>query len=174
MALTYKAIGTHTIGTATNIIEFTNISADYTDLLIKFSLRTTENAVFTDQGFRVTFNSNTTGYYNVLLYGIGNAAGTAKNSNQDHLRWVYGNSDTAVASAFGSGEMYIPNYSGSQKKSTNSYSVSETNSATTPVMATAAGFWDNAAAITSVKFTTNTGNFKQYSTVMVYGIKNTV
>jgi hypothetical protein len=40
--------------------------------------------------------------------------------------------------------------------------------------ATAAGALDNTAAITYIKLATGTGNFKQYSTVTLYGIKNTI
>jgi hypothetical protein len=174
MALTYVTIASTSLPSQSPSIEFTNIPDTYTDLLVKFSLRSTENGTFTDQGFRLTFNNNGSGYYNWLVYGSGADEGVASNANQAYLRWVYGTGDTATASMFSNGEIYIPNYLWSNNKSISSNSVSENNSATGNILAFTAGYWSNSSAITSIKLETNTGNWVVNSTATLHGIKNTV
>jgi len=50
-------------------------------------------------------------------------------------------------------------------------SVDETNATAAP-MYMVAGVWNQTSAITSIKFTPNTGNFAQYSSATLYGISN--
>lgn len=173
MAITYDAIATVTVGSGgAASMEFTSISGTYTDLLIKISGRTSENAIFTNNGFEITFNNNTSGYTSRLLYGVGDSQGSVTNSS-GALRYVYGTAALATASTFGNAEVYIPNYAGSNNKSISADSVSE-NNATTAVIALTAGLWSNSAAITSIKISSASGNFVQHSTATLYGIKNTV
>jgi len=75
-----------------------------------------------------------------------------------------------TASTFASGEMYIPNYAGSNSKSFSADSVQETN-ASLAYSYLMAGLWSNSSAITSIALTPFTGNFAQYSTATLYGIK---
>lgn len=175
MALTYVAIASTTVsvGGASNI-EFTSIPGTYTDLVVRFSLRSTESNNFTDQGFRVTFNNIATEYYNQLLYGEGTTAGAATNSNIADLRWVYGNGATSTANMFSVGEIYITNYAVSRVKSIGLDSVTENNGINGAIRAMTAGFLNNTAAITSIKLATATGNWVQYSSATLYGIKNTI
>jgi len=168
MALTYVAIATTTVdsGGAANI-EFTSIPQTYTDLLVKFSLRTAISNTYEE--IRVRFNSNTSSYSQRVLYGTGSIAGSASNSD---IQYFIVNGDTATANTFGNGEVYIPNYAGSNYKSFMGDTVQENNSSTAYIYANAA-LWSNTSAITSVKLDP-ANNFKQYSTATLYGIKNTV
>lgn len=174
MTVTYTLIATSAVTSNVSFIEFTDIPSIYTDLMVKFSLRSTEANTFTDQGFRVTFNNNTSGYYNWLAFGNGTDKGVASNANQADFRWIYGNGANSTASMFSNGEIYIPNYRWSNNKSITSNSVTEHNSATGNLLAFTAGYWANSAAITSIKLATGTGNWVQYSTAQLYGINNTV
>lgn len=175
MALTYVAIASTSVpsGGASNI-EFTSIPDTYTDLVIRWSLRSTEAGNFTDQGFRVTFNNSTSGYSNHLLFGNLTTPGSASNSNTADLRWVYGNAANSTADTFSVGEMYITNYTASRAKSISSDSVTENNNDNNTVRAFTAGYWDNTSAITSIKLATATGSWVQHSSATLYGIKNTV
>jgi len=172
MANTYVAIATTSLASQGTSIEFTNIPNTYTDLLVKFSLRSTEAATFTDGGFRVTFNGNGSGYYYLLLYGTGTQNGSVSSSNQANFRYMYGSAANATASTFSNGEIYIPNYLSSNNKSISSDSVSEQNAQDGGVLALTAGYWSNSSAITSVKLETNTGNWVVNSSATIYGIKS--
>lgn len=175
MALTFVTLATTTLASTSTAIEFTSISADYTDLMVNFSLRSSEANSFTDQGFRVTFNNSTTGYDNILLYGNSTTPGALNNSNQAALQWMYGTATSSTTSTFSSGYIYIPNYTTSNKKGTTSDSVTLTNhNAALYVTALTAGRWDNTAAITSIKLATSTGHWVEHSSATLYGIKNTV
>ena len=147
-------------------IEFTNIPQTYTDLVVKVSGRSTA----TTTGVDITFNGSSTSYTNRRLYGTGStaasdSAGTAYISNTMIADSSY------TANTFGNGEFYIPNYTSSNNKSISVDGASE-NNATTALMMLTAGLWSNSAAITSVKITPNAGNFAQYSTATLYGVKN--
>lgn len=176
MALTYVALATTTVGSggAANI-EFTSIPNTYTDLLIKISSRSTENSGgdVTDI-LRLRFNSNATNYSVRNLEGDGSGAYS--------YDWGIGSTYGAIgdtvatpstANTFGNTEVYIPNYAGSNNKSFSSDSVGENNAATARV-SFAATLWSNTSAITTITLTLAGGNFVQYSTATLYGIKNTV
>jgi len=83
---------------------------------------------------------------------------------------MYGSAALDTASTFGNGQVYIPNYAGSNNKSTSADTVSEDN-ATLAYSALTAGLWSNTAAITSITIAAVT-NFAQYSTAYLYGISN--
>ena len=166
MATTYEAIATVTVGSggAANI-EFTSIPATYTDLVVKVSGRAANAANSAELYIR--FNGVATGYSSKLLYGSGSSVGSSTETTMPGLATAA--SDTA--STFGNTEFYIPNYAGSNNKSVSTDGVSE-NNATAAYQYLNAGLWSNTAAITSIALTTNKGNFVQYSTATLYGIKN--
>jgi len=143
MPATYKAIATVTVGSGGAAnIEFTSIPATFTDLLVVLSLRAE--------------NSGSAGYSDsgTRLYAASFVG------------------STGTASTYGSAQVYIPNYAGSNNKSYSSESAAETNS-TNNYLDMTAGLWSNTAAITSIKFIPSAGDFEQYSTATLYGIKNT-
>ena len=171
MALTYVAIATVTVGSggAANI-EFTSIPATYTDLVVKLSGRSTHSSTDTVQ---LTFNSNGSNYDYRSLLGDGSAANSYGGDTSTYLpiQFIPGTSQTA--STFSNMEVYIPNYAGSTNKSVSTDSVQE-NNATSAYAGLYAHIWSNTSAITSVKLDPVNGNFAQYSTATLYGIKNTV
>ena len=167
MALTYEAIATVTVGSggAANI-EFTSIPGTYTDLLVMSSLK--GDSPLGDVQVYVYFNGNTSNYSRRLLYGDGSSAASA--SASDAIA-VIQNIPSYTASTFASTSLYIPNYAGSTNKSFSSDTVTE-NNATGSYAAMYAALWSNTAAITSVKLDPVNGDFVQYSTATLYGIKN--
>ena len=179
MALTYEAIATVTVGSggAANI-EFTSIPGTYTDLALFLSGRSTDNSAQTSTGYN--FNGSTSGY---TSRNLGNYQGTVFSGSMTTLSIggvTYGRLDdsglvaaTATASTFSNGWLYVPNYAGSDNKSWSWDSVAENNS-TAAAEILVAGLWSNTAAITSIKILPYLGNFAQYSTATLYGIKNTV
>lgn len=166
MATTFVKIQTVTVGSggAANI-EFTSIPQNYTDLKVVASLRTDNAGV---EAVMIEFNGLNTNLSGRRLTGDGGSAGSDTLTN---IRFAI---DTAAntASVFSNGEFYIPNYTSANFKSVSVDGVNETNG-TNAVQSLVAGLWSATAAITSIKLLGNSaGNFVQYSTATLYGIKS--
>jgi len=173
MATTYKAIATVTVGSggAANI-EFTSIPGTYTDLLVLYSLRGTNS---NDYSYvNINFNGSTTSYSNKSVFGNSTSVQSYQYTTLTYLWGGLYQGNSATANTFGNGQIYIPNYAGSTAKSLSLDQVSENNSSSADSAFTIlnAGLWNNTAAITSVKLTNELGNWAQYSTATLYGIKN--
>jgi len=172
MALTYVAIATTTVGSggAANI-EFTSIPQTYTDLLILASARS-DRSSSTQDWIKVEYNSNASNYSWRGLYANGSNVYSEASSSNNRMGRIPAAS--ATANTFGNCSLYIPNYAGSNNKSSSADGVGE-NNATEAWSALDANLWSNSSAITSVKLTPADGTlFVQYSTATLYGIKNTV
>jgi hypothetical protein len=166
MANTYVAIATTTVGSGgAASIDFTSIPATYTDLRVVYSLR---NSTETSGTLYVKFNNSTTSFSFRHVYGNGASASSVSGSVGE--AGVTNPSDF-TASTFSNGSIYIPNYAGSTNKSYSVDSVNENNS-TTAISLLLAGLWSNTSAINQVTLYPTSGNFAQYSTATLYGIKN--
>ena len=167
---TFTKIATVTVGSggAANI-EFTSIPSTYADLAIYVSGRSSRNAGTSDD-VQLFLNGSSSSYSDRELSGNGASASSSNNATTGMYDFVVP-SNTATASTFGSSFIYIPNYAGSNNKSVSGDVVTE-NNATTAYALIVAGLWSNTAAITSVKFACDNGNFMQNSTATLYGIKN--
>lgn len=167
MANTYTLIASNTVGSGgVSSVSFSSIASTYTDLLIKISSRATAVTVTA----KISFNGVTTNLTSRQIYGDGSAASSLSSAS---VIESYGttNASSYTANAFASADIYIPNYTSSNYKSVSVDSVTESNQTDT-LMAMAAGLWSATNAITSITLTPNSGNFAQYSTFYLYGIKN--
>lgn len=170
MALTYVAIATVTVGSGgAASIEFTSIPQTYTDLLVKISARNTGNG----SGQFMTFNSSSTSYSAKRLIANQGATVTSHNGGTTNI-FLLAVDARATANSFGNAEVYIPNYAGSNNKSVSLDSVNEENGNTYAYDEISGALWSNTAAITTITLTPEAGNYAQYSTATLYGIKNTV
>ena len=152
-------------GGAANI-EFTSIPATYTDLLLSLSSRSTQTQANGGAAAYVGFNTYATAATSRALRGQGSGSPASFTDNQFVI-----NASDFTASTFGNAYIYIPNYAGSNAKSFSVDSVSE-NNATLAEAQFNAQLWNVTSAITSIKITPVGGNFAQYSTAYLYGIKN--
>jgi len=171
MANTYVAIATVTVGSGGAAdIEFTSIPQTYTDLLLVISGRKTTSGV-TDLGLRI--NSLTTGYN---FRSIGSNGSTVTNGNFTNFSYYYQEDalqgSDSTASTFSSSQVYIPNYTSSNNKVFSGDAVTE-NNATTAYTRMSAADISTSSAISSILIKPGTGNWAQYSTATLYGIKNT-
>ncbi len=171
MPATFTLISSVTVGSggAANI-DFTSIPQTYTDLLLKVSARSTAAPGVAVDNLNAQFNGNTAVVYSEKgLGGNGSAA-----YSQQYTRNLVGvgllNSSNSTANTFGNSEIYIPNYAGSNNKSSSADGVTE-NNATASWVEMDAGLFSNTSAITSIKLSCG-GNFVQYSTAYLYGISN--
>lgn len=169
MAYTYSKIASVTVGsTAVPSIDFIAIPQNYTDLLIKLSLRSDTSG--TSRQLTLTLNSNTGANYStryVYAYASGTVSGSSSSAT-DMYAGLYGGT-SYTANTFSNIEIYIPNYAGSNNKLVSIDSVMENNS-TTNYIGFWSGLWAQTAQINSIKFLGSI-NFAQYSTATLYGIK---
>jgi hypothetical protein len=166
MAYTYSKIATYTVGSGgIASIDFLNIPQTYTDLVLKVSART--NTTGSGNGFVMYLNGSTSSYTRRSVYGDGST--TASNSGTTAAGGLI-NGTTETSNTFASTDIYIPNYTGSNFKSTSHDTVSE-NNATFAYVLLSAGLWSNTSPITSMTLVPNAGNFVQYTSAHLYGIK---
>lgn len=177
---TFKKIATIEVGAGGSAsISFTSIPATYTDLVIKFSLRSTSSTGNYDP-LIYRLNSSASGYTAKDIGGDGSTAGSGSNTTMASAAagWTAGraldrgiDNGAMTASTFSSGEFYIPNYAGSNNKSLSLDAVEE-NNATFAASEMAAPLWSNTAAITQIDLALYYDSFTQYSTATLYGISN--
>jgi hypothetical protein len=145
------------------------IPATYTDLKVIVSART--NRALVVDGIVMRFNGDTTSgnYTAKRLYGSGSGS-PASDSPNNGMPFMNGN--TSTASTFGNAEIYIPNYAGSNAKSSSVDGVNE-NNATEAYAAIYAFLWSGTAAITTITITSETSaTILEGSTFYLYGISN--
>lgn len=162
MAYTYSKIATYTVGSGgIPTVSFLNIPQTYTDLRIDFSVRNTGD--FNTVG--LLLNGASTNQTARRVVGNGTTVSSSTYTE------IQDTPSTYTASTFGSGYLYIPNYTSSNYKSISIDAVSE-NNATLSYATLEAWLWSNTSAITSIGFTgLYGGSIAQYSTFHLYGIK---
>ena len=166
---TFIKISTITVGAGgAASIDFSSIPATYTDLKLVMSARSTSTGV--NRGSYVAFNGSSTNYTDRYLQGSGSAAtsGSAAGTGNIYLGETGGSG--ATVSTFSNQEIYIPNYTSANYKSVSADSVAETN-ASAQYMSLNTGLWSDTAAITQVTLTLS-GNFAEFSSATLYGIKS--
>jgi hypothetical protein len=173
MATTFTKIASTTVGLlGAATIDFTSIPSTYTDLCIKVSARTDGITGNGWQSGRVTFNNSSSNYSGILLIGRGDLSPVSITSATSSIEFGFYSSDSiSTANTFASNDLYIPNYAGSNYKSLSS-DVAEENNAARALLGFCAGLWSDTSAINRVTLTPGGGNFVQYSTATLYGIKN--
>lgn len=167
MAYTYSKISSVTVGSGGSpTVNFIAIPQNYTDLLIFMSVRGTANFASAGNVSYIKPNGSSAGLSRKIIYGIGTSAGSDPGSD-----WAaYITPSDYTANTFSNSSVYIPNYTGSANKSVSIDAVNE-NNATAAQMLLEAGLWSNTSSITSLEFSLAAGNFAQYSTFTLYGIK---
>jgi hypothetical protein len=165
MANTYTLIASNTVGSGgASSVTFSGIPQTYTDLVVKMSGRTNRGVDF--DSITMTFNGSSTGITWLTLF----SDGTTVTSGTAQRFWV--NSTTQTANTFGNADIYIPQYTSANYKTTSIDVVTE-NNATYSFAEMLTQLWSNTAAITSIELAPQFGSsWLQYSTFYLYGIKN--
>jgi hypothetical protein len=173
MPNTFIKIASTTVGSGgTGSVTFSGIpQTGYTDLVIKASARCTQP--YGDMLIR--FNSDSGANYSMRQFrGDGSNTTSTSSSAQTSGNAGLGVSrSTYTANTFGNSEIYIPNAFSSSAKSYSVDSLNENNATQADIMLVA-GLWSGTAAISSITLSTDVGygDFTQYSTFYLYGIKN--
>ena len=166
MSANYVLIEKISVGAAgASSVTFSGIpQTGYTDLVVKLTARTTYAEL--NEAINVYPNGSGSNGTRRALYGTGSAAASESASN---IRLDYLSGNTATANTFGTGEIYIPNYTSSNFKSMSMEAVAEGNT-TGMFMAMTAGLWSSTSAITSLQLSPLNGTFLQHSTFYLYGV----
>ena len=168
---TYQLISSVTVGSggAANI-DFTSIPQIYTDLLIKISARSTATPGVAVDNLLAQYSGVTSSSYSERGLGGNGSSAYSQNYSRTYVGVGLLNSSNSTANTFGNSEIYIPNYTGSNYKSSSADGVTE-NNATASWVEMDAGLFSNTAAITSIKLLCG-GSFVEYTTAYLYGISN--
>ena len=166
MANTFTLIEAKTLTTTTASVTFSTIPATFTDLCLVFSVR----GDAADNGASIRFNGSASNLTARNIFGDG-SNDTSNISSSSIFFYGGQNSSSWTANTFNNAQVYIPNYAGSNYKSVSADTVNE-NNGTDAYMSFTAGLWSDTSAITSVTILPGSGNFVQYSTFYLYGIKN--
>jgi len=158
---TLEKLATVTLGTGQTTISFTAIPQTYTDLVVKFSINSASNNQY------IRFNNSSAAEYEIqTLRGNGaNADNFVTGTGQTEL---YFQASGIASSTFGSGELYITNYTAATQKSLFLNAVGEANIATV-YQNQIASSWSNNAAINRIDIVCASG-LGQYSSATLYGV----
>jgi hypothetical protein len=156
---TYEPIATTTLGSATNLVNFTSIPSTYTDLVLIGDFTCSANG--TNPG--VYFNSSTGSVSQTSLYGSATTPGSFRLSGYNFLFFGAGGD---IANDPQNVIINIQNYSNS---TTNKSCLMRYNTVSNAVMAVV-GMRNNTAAITAINLTTQAGNYNSGSIFTLYGI----
>lgn len=158
---TLTKIASVTLGTGQTTISFTSIPQTYTDLVVKFSMNSASNNQY------IRFNNSSAAEYQIqTLRGTGSAADNYfTGTNQTEFYFM---ASGIATDTFGSGEIYITNYTAASQKSLFVNAVGEANTSTVYSNQIAAS-WSNNAAITQIDIVCASG-LAQYSSATLYGI----
>jgi hypothetical protein len=168
MTTTMNLIAKQTVGAsgAANIT-FSNIPQTFTDLLIKVSARSTEadNA----SSLRCYFNGDTGNVTVTELRAIGS---TVASYSVSYAQAGYVAAGQSTVNTFGSADIYVPNYTTSNTKSSSGDIVQTSSTAGENYAVFSARKWNSTAAITSITLTTAASPWVEFSEFTLYGISN--
>lgn len=163
MPTTYDPIATTTLTSSATSITFSNISGNYTDIVL-VCVGTLTTAY--DTSISLRFNGDTGNNYSVTyMYGTGSSATSGRNNNQSNIQAM----GRLGSSTIGNAIVHIQNYSNSTTRKT----VIGYGGTTANIVIGAAGIWLNTSAITSITVAPEgfSGSLASGTIVTLYGIK---
>lgn len=171
----YESIATVTVGSGgSSLIEFTSISASYTNLQIRGIARSADASAGGNLATYIRFNGDTAANYSFHQLA-GNSAGaliSSSGANQS-LGYVHhaGPRSGDLASTFSAMILDILDYKNTNKfKTVKSFAGHSLNNNQASRVGLNSVNWRSTSAITSIQIYQE-GNFAQYSTFALYGIK---
>lgn len=164
------AIATSVVGSGgVSEISFTSIPQTYTHLLLKTSLRGTGVGETNDAV--ISFNSSTSNFNNIYLYGSGSGTvGSGISGGTAYIGFYTGSGETA--STFASGEVYVFNYASAKYKPVIYDAVGENRASASAYSELGITMWSNSSAVTSLSIKPANNLWAEHSSVTLYGLKN--
>lgn len=168
----YESIATATIGSGGQAtISFTSIPSTFKQLQVRWLTRSTATGGDSASTMRMKINNSTGTYRSHGLLGTGTAAiaGEIGTSGGDWVYYAVPNSSVS-ASIFGAGVIDILDYTNTSKNSVSRMLAGFDKNGGGQV-GLQSQLWVDTAAITQLDFTLATGNFAEYTSFALYGIK---
>ena len=163
----YESIATVTLGSAASSISFSSIPSTFKHLQVRLSLKGSLTDVGIDCFTSINSDTTSTNYYSHYLGGSGSGTFQGANANR-YFGAMPGTNSTNVFSGV---IMDFLDYADTNKYKTGrllyGYDMNGSGYITMQSL-----LWKNTSAINALTFTSATGgNFQQYSTAALYGIK---
>ena len=166
-AASYESIATTTVGAGgSSTITFSSISGTYQHLQLRFiaAASTTLPTMY----LRLNSDSGAN-YVRHRFQGNGTSASSSVNTGET-ATYMFGSAGISAAPIFRASVLDIVDYSNTNKyKTLRALDAGDSNGS--GVMEILSNLWMNTAAITSITLTLDSGNFTQYSSFALYGIK---
>ena len=170
VANSYESIETITAGAGgLAAITFSTIPSTYKHLQIRGISRSTDSSAYTQT--KLTINGVTTNYTLHQLFGDGASATAFAQTAQSSTQYESMTADTASASIYGVTIIDILDYLSTDKYKTFRIMGGYDANGSGRLALSSGMTTTNTNAITSVTLTPRFGNFKQYSSFALYGIK---
>jgi hypothetical protein len=168
---TYTLISSNVLASSAASVTFSAIPATYTDLVLRFSVRSTGGYIVNNLFYVNGITTGTAMSYTELK-GTGSAASSTRNSGNPYTIVGVVEGTDYTSNTFSSGEVYIPSYTASQNKPFSTFSVSETN-ATAAEMKLLANLNSSNTAISQIDIKPGDGfSYASGSSFYLYGISN--
>ena len=165
MATTYSPIATTTLGSASGSVTFSNISGNYTDLVLVCSIKRTTGGAELWARLNGDTGSN---YSATYLYGTGSSAASSRDSNLSNGMYF----GVTGPNNFGVFIFNLQNYSNTATYKT---AISRFSNATPESGYAAVGsfvsLWRSTSAVTSIEVRDAGSTFVSGSTFTLYGVK---
>lgn len=162
----YESIQTYTVGAGGQAtITFSSIPSTYTHLQLRIFSKNTSDSY----SIRAQYNGDTASNYSLHgLYGTGSVAGSFGYANQTNGE--IGMSADATANVFAASVVDILDYANTNKyKTIRGLAGFDKNGAGSLDLRSSS--WRSTSAITTILLSSAAGNFAQYSSFALYGIK---
>jgi hypothetical protein len=174
MPATYVNIASQTLGSTTSTVTFGSIPNTYTDLVVRFSARSTgSQSVRFDVRYNGDSATNYSNTYIISRYKLDTNRASVRVSNRAQMDSFTMETDDSTASTFSNSEIYIPNYLSTGSKPMSTFSVTESNAGTAPDgLAINAQLYRGTSAISSLSISALGTGFVSGSSFYLYGIKN--
>jgi len=157
----YESIATVTVGSGgSSQIDFTSIPSTFKHLQLRGFIKGSTNLY---SPIRFNGDSGTTNYKLHEMYANGSTVSSSADSNS-YINNIFGTNFNAII-------MDVLDYTASNKNKTVRMLHGIDNNGTGHASFTSILWMNSTDAISSIRFTVNTGNFEQYSSFALYGIK---
>jgi hypothetical protein len=167
-ASAYYSLATVTLSASASSITFTGIPAGYKHLQIRCTARTDHTTVTQDFVYLLNNDTNNANYVYHRLGGDG-ASAFAQSATSSRILGI-NTGINAGASMFGANVIDILDYSSTNKyKTVRNLVGSDRNGS--GIVGMYSNLWMNTAAVDSVSIIAETGNWVQYSSFALYGVK---
>jgi hypothetical protein len=170
----YESIATVILGSAQSSIDFTSIPSTYKHLQIRGIARSANSAAAEQGKLQMNGDTSASNYAFHSLKGNGSSA-SAEGYGTGVVAGVAGvfriTANTAPANTFGVTVVDILDYTNTNKYKTVRILTGQDSNGSGDIQFNS-GLWLNTAAVTSLSFTMQgSGNFMQYSSFALYGVK---